>query len=351
MSHNHYFVHEFRVVMVVDDIDNSGDAHSWIDARLNGGDAIFFSTVLSAPEMLTIEEARTFSETANLPTRFEQAATCTRARTPALDMTTAYNLAEIEQLIVDGRYHATERPADINWMRRTILAMAAQLEAARDGLLAFSAQVAQTDPQCPIGTALSFVGLTRSPGSEPMYDQLLRSDLDTAIPAQAVAETRANNLDAHDCADPANSGAAMNESRHDHSGAIERDVRLGRTSREIRDEIIRLECAMADARTPEMQARYDAAVARERDLLVDDSSLFLTLEQVAVLARCFRIGLGELQTRVARGDEDAHLTKMIDTFEAYFAVCRAELGHDRVPITIWETYTAIKRRNGGSFHG
>lgn len=117
--------------------------------------------------------------------------------------TTVYNPAEIERLIVNGRYHATERPADINWMRKTILAMADQLEAARASLVAFAAQVDQTDPQCPIGTALTSAGFTRSPGSEPTYDQLckqvarLRSDLDTALSARALAETRANTSDVH----------------------------------------------------------------------------------------------------------------------------------------------------------
>ncbi len=48
------------------------------------------------------------------------------------------------------------------------------------------------------------------------------------------------------------------------SAAIGRDIRLGRTSGQIRDEIIAEVGMMADARTPEMQARYDAAVARER---------------------------------------------------------------------------------------
>ena len=51
---------------------------------------------------------------------------------------------------------------------------------------------------------------------------------------------------------------------HGHGAAIARDVRLGRTSQEICDEIIAKVGMMADARTPEMQARYDAAVARER---------------------------------------------------------------------------------------
>lgn len=61
-------------------------------------------------------------------------------------MTTAvYNPAEIERLIVNGRYHATERSADINWMRKTILAMADQLEAARDAAL----EVASRAPTFP----------------------------------------------------------------------------------------------------------------------------------------------------------------------------------------------------------
>src|SRR5262245_26564410 len=49
----------------------------------------------------------------------------------------------------------------------------------------------------------------------------------------------------------------------DFSGAIAEDVRRKRTSRDIREEIIMKVGMMADARTPEMQARYDAAVARE----------------------------------------------------------------------------------------
>ena len=50
----------------------------------------------------------------------------------------------------------------------------------------------------------------------------------------------------------------------DHSASIAEDIRLGRTSEQIRDEIISKVVMMADARTPEMQARYDAAVAREQ---------------------------------------------------------------------------------------
>jgi hypothetical protein len=49
----------------------------------------------------------------------------------------------------------------------------------------------------------------------------------------------------------------------DHSAAIEQDTRLGRSSQQIRDEIIAEVGMMADARTPEMNARYDAALLRE----------------------------------------------------------------------------------------
>ena len=45
---------------------------------------------------------------------------------------------------------------------------------------------------------------------------------------------------------------------------IAQDIRLGLTSRQIRAEIIAKVGMMADARTPTMQARYDAAVERER---------------------------------------------------------------------------------------
>lgn len=58
--------------------------------------------------------------------------------------------------------------------------------------------------------------------------------------------------------------------------AIAEDVRLGRTSAQIRDEIIAKVGMMADARTPEMHARYDAAVARERRSPEDDT-LFITI--------------------------------------------------------------------------
>lgn len=107
-------------------------------------------------------------------------------------------------------------------------------------------------------------------------------------------------------------------------------------------------CAI-DRQLEEIQ-RDDGAASRD----VNDVPPPLTPEQGAVLARCFRIGFGELQARVVRGDEDDRLAEMIDTFDAYFAVCRAKLGHDRVPVGTWETYTAIRRRNAlvkGGSHG
>jgi len=69
----------------------------------------------------------------------------------------------------------------------------------------------------------------------------------------------------------------------DFRAAIARDIQLGRTSQEIRDEIIAKVGMMADARTPEMQARYDAAVERERALTIwtsrhqDKTSVSITI--------------------------------------------------------------------------
>ena len=63
----------------------------------------------------------------------------------------------------------------------------------------------------------------------------------------------------------------------DHSAAIEQDTRLGRSSQQIRDEIIARVGMMADARTPEMQARYDAALFREGK--IDSSTGPIMLQQ------------------------------------------------------------------------
>lgn len=52
----------------------------------------------------------------------------------------------------------------------------------------------------------------------------------------------------------------------DFRAAVARDIQLGKTSEQIRDEIIAKVGMMAAARTAKMQARYDAAVERERQL-------------------------------------------------------------------------------------
>ena len=61
------------------------------------------------------------------------------------------------------------------------------------------------------------------------------------------------------------------------ASAIAEDIRLGRTSQQIRDEIIAKVGMMADARTPEMQARYAAAVARERGQAIERGDTFVTI--------------------------------------------------------------------------
>lgn len=74
---------------------------------------------------------------------------------------------------------------------------------------------------------------------------------------------------------------------------------------------------------------------------VHDMGQSLTPAQRAIIKRCLG---GAIQSRITRGDEDDHLSEMIDAFEAYFVLCRALLGHSNVPINTWETYTTIKQR-------
>jgi hypothetical protein len=71
----------------------------------------------------------------------------------------------------------------------------------------------------------------------------------------------------------------------------------------------------------------------------------MTQAQRALLARISQIGLAEFQSRVNRGDEDERLTDLTEMYEAYFAICRAKLGHDHVPIATWETYNMVKQRS------
>jgi len=67
-------------------------------------------------------------------------------------------------------------------------------------------------------------------------------------------------------------------------------------------------------------------------------------EQLATLARCYKIGLGELQARVVRGNEDERLAELAGAFDSFFALSRSVTGSDFVPIGIRETYDCIVRR-------
>lgn len=67
----------------------------------------------------------------------------------------------------------------------------------------------------------------------------------------------------HPCMWRAWRAAEAHLARSPHAAAIEADVRARRRSSEIQLEIIQKVGMMASARTPEMQARYDAAVERE----------------------------------------------------------------------------------------
>ena len=66
--------------------------------------------------------------------------------------------------------------------------------------------------------------------------------------------------------------------------------------------------------------------------------------QVATFARYMQMGAAEMQLRVMRGEEDDRLIELLNMFEAYFALCRAKLGHDYVPVATWETYVWVKDR-------
>lgn len=69
-----------------------------------------------------------------------------------------------------------------------------------------------------------------------------------------------------------------------------------------------------------------------------------TPAQSTALRRFFGMGTGDFQVRVINGDEDDCLVETIAAFDAFFAVCRSKLGHDHVPIGIWETYKMVKER-------
>jgi len=101
--------------------------------------------------------------------------------------------------------------------------------------------------------------------------------------------------------------------------AIDQDVRLGRSSQEIRDEIIGRVGMMADARTPEMQARYDAAVAREGGAPDAVDSIAEAIYAVRA-ARKRRAATGKaISTAI-----EAHDTALERDKEAYDELQRAE---------------------------
>ena len=94
----------------------------------------------------------------------------------------------------------------------------------------------------------------------------------------------------------------------DFSRAIAEDIRLGRTSQQISDEIIAKVGMMADARTPEMQARYDAAVARESGNKNTDPILSITIagtrpDEATIVARAVLELLQEAGIRGAMPEE------------------------------------------------
>jgi hypothetical protein len=101
---------------------------------------------------------------------------------------------------------------------------------------------------------------------------------------------------------------------------------------------VRAACKWLDADSAPAE---DQAALNSRSLL----DTFLTPEQRATLSHYFHMDTGEFQSGVIRGDEDGRLTEMIDAFDAFFMMCRAQLGHAHVPIGIWETYTMLKSRH------
>jgi hypothetical protein len=62
-----YFVHEFRVRMVVEDVPSAANAKRWIEARLNGGDATFEVEHTGAIRELTSAESDALYTTGKIP--------------------------------------------------------------------------------------------------------------------------------------------------------------------------------------------------------------------------------------------------------------------------------------------
>ncbi len=58
-----YYVHEFRVQMVVENVSDAKEAKHWMDTRLNGGDASFEIEHTGSIEALTPAESEAFYKT------------------------------------------------------------------------------------------------------------------------------------------------------------------------------------------------------------------------------------------------------------------------------------------------
>ena len=65
-----YFVHEFRVQMVVENVSDPERAKHWMDARLNGGDASFEIEHTASITALTPTESEEFYKTGKYPSQW-----------------------------------------------------------------------------------------------------------------------------------------------------------------------------------------------------------------------------------------------------------------------------------------
>jgi hypothetical protein len=354
MSQNHYFVHEFRVVMVVDNIGNSEGARSWIDARLNGGDAAFFSVVLSAPKMLTAEEALTFYEAAKLPARFEQRAI--ELDSNELD---SNELARAVDVCEAGDLHASDGeivqradlPKEPN--RGLCERMLADVSADDTGKLADQLRIAlakidwlqaELSSSAPAPAGAKF----RDGASRNLLLQIVgdveRSCRDltmvTSTTRAMIHDVRRRDAHLHDSVSRVLPLPAV-EQLVDHVERSCHDLTIvAATTRAVIDNV-----RQRVAASPGSKPTTTGGSAPSGDRAALDSPPSLSPEQGAVLARYFNIGSGEFQRRVVRGDEDDYLAEMIDAFNTLFEISRTNFGHDRVPIGIWETYMMIKRRN------
>ena len=62
-----YYVHAFRVQMIVENVSDPEKAKHWMDVRLNGGDASFEIEHAGTVKELSSAEVAVFNETGRLP--------------------------------------------------------------------------------------------------------------------------------------------------------------------------------------------------------------------------------------------------------------------------------------------